>query len=406
MNKTIKKYFYQLLIYGFGSGFDAIVGFLVLPLYASVFSVKEYGIFSILILISTLFQSCFYLGASSALNRSYFEYKDEDERKKVASTSLYITLIGAISQIMIGILFANEISILLFENPDYSIHILLILCASALAFISQLFYLVLRLLMKPYYVIIVSILTSGVFLGILFYLLNNLQLGILSPVIALTVSNGFSLVVLFVLCKKYFSFTPKYQEFKIQLLFGLPQILIGFSYYFIDWIDRYFINEYLSLSDVGIYSFGYKIGLLIHVGFVIPFTKIWVPIRSENLHSKNFKILNSKILTYFYLIGSIIVLFIILFLNEFLLIFSAGSDEYMKSKFVIPIIMFGHLFFGMINILDIGIFKSRKPMMSALALIIHIPINIILNIILVPKIGYYGAAISTLITYLSLAFSI
>ncbi len=191
MNKTIKKYFYQLLIYGFGSGFDAIVGFLVLPLYASVFSVKEYGIFSILILISTLFQSCFYLGASSALNRSYFEYKDEDERKKVASTSLYITLIGAISQIMIGILFANEISILLFENPDYSIHILLILCASALAFISQLFYLVLRLLMKPYYVIIVSILTSGVFLGILFYLLNNLQLGILSPVIALTVSNGF-----------------------------------------------------------------------------------------------------------------------------------------------------------------------------------------------------------------------
>ncbi len=212
--------------------------------------------------------------------------------------------------------------------------------------------------------------------------------------------------MLFVLCKKYFSFTPKYQEFKIQLLFGLPQILIGFSYYFIDWIDRYFINEYLSLSDVGIYSFGYKIGLLIHVGFVIPFTKIWVPIRSENLHSKNFKILNSKILTYFYLIGSIIVLFIILFLNEFLLIFSAGSDEYMKSKFVIPIIMFGHLFFGMINILDIGIFKSRKPMMSALALIIHIPINIILNIILVPKIGYYGAAISTLITYLSLAFLI
>ena len=57
----------------------------------------------------------------------------------------------------------------------------------------------------------------------------------------------------------------------------------------------------------------------------------------------------------------------------------------------------------MINILDIGIFKSRKPIFSALLLFLHIPINIILNILLLPKIGYIGAAISTLITYLSLS---
>ncbi len=85
------------------------------------------------------------------------------------------------------------------------------------------------------------------------------------------------------------------------------------------------------------------------------------------------------------------------------MIFSAGSDEFIQSKFVVPFILFGHLFYGMINILDIGIFKSRKPIMSAILLIIHIPINVLLNIFLIPKIGYYGAAISTVITYFSLA---
>ena len=47
--------------------------------------------------------SIFYLGATSALTRSYFDYDDIEERKKVASTSLYITLLGAIMQISIGL---------------------------------------------------------------------------------------------------------------------------------------------------------------------------------------------------------------------------------------------------------------------------------------------------------------
>ena len=41
-------------------------------------------------------------------------------------------------------------------------------------------------------------------------------------------------------------------------------------------------------------------------------------------------------------------------------------------------------------------------MQKVLILLAHIPINIFLNFILVPKFGYYGAAIATLITYSSL----
>ena len=62
----LKNYIFHGLVYGFGSAFDAIVGFLVLPIYTLNFSTEEYGIFSFLILISTFASSIFYFGATSA----------------------------------------------------------------------------------------------------------------------------------------------------------------------------------------------------------------------------------------------------------------------------------------------------------------------------------------------------
>lgn len=396
----IKNYIFHGLVFGFGSAFDAIVGFIVLPLYTLHFSVEEYGIFSFLILLSTLASSIFYLGATSALTRSYFDYEDAEERKKVATTSLYITLLGAMMQILFGLIFSEQLSIFLFKTAIFKNHIMLILISAAILFVNQFFYLLLRLSMKSLQIVCVSVFSSSTFLLSLLILLYQFDYGILSPIIGFIFSYSLSTVILLHLCKNYFSLYPKNSEFRIQLAFGLPQIVGGFAYYTIDWIDRFFINEYLSLGDVGVYSFGYKISMMIHMLFIIPFAKVWATIRSEYLN-ENIDELSSKVLTYYYLVGSILALFIIIFIKEFFYIFSRNTD-YNSAQNIVPLIIFSHLFYGMINILDLGIFKERKQMQKVLILLIHIPINILLNFILVPKFGYYGAAIATLITYLSL----
>lgn len=400
----LKNYIFHGLVYGFGSAFDAIVGFLVLPIYTLHFSTEEYGIFSFLILISTFASSIFYLGATSALTRSYFDYDNLEDRKKVVATSLYITLFGAIMQISLGLIFSEQLSIILFKTAIYKYHIILILISSALLFINQFFYLLLRLLLKSIHIVSVSIFSSAIFLLTLWILFTYYEYGILSPVIAFNISYSIGTIILLFICRNYFSLIPKKREFKIQLIFGLPQLFIGFSYYTIDWIDRFFINEYLSLGDVGVYSFGYKISMIIHMIFIIPFSKVWATIRSENLNG-NIEGLSSKILTYYYLIGSILALLVVIFIKEFFMIFSRNID-YDSAQYVVPFVIFAHLLYGMINILDLGIFKYRKPIYTAIILIIHIPINIILNFILVPKFGYYGAALSTLITYFLLSMTV
>ena len=101
-----------------------------------------------------------------------------------------------------------------------------------------------RLLLKSIHIVSVSIFSSAIFLLTLWILLTYYEYGILSPVIAFNISYSIGTIILLFICRNYFSLIPKKREFKIQLIFGLPQLFIGFSYYTIDWIDRFFINVY------------------------------------------------------------------------------------------------------------------------------------------------------------------
>ena len=216
ITSQLKNYIYHGLVYGFGSAFDAIVGFAVLPLYTLHFSVEEYGIFSFLILLSTFASSVFYLGATSALTRSYFDYDDLEERKKVASTALYITLFGAMFQILFGLIFSKDLSILLFKTPIYQNHVLLILISSALLFINQFFYLLLRLLLKSLHIVFISIFSSSIFLLSLWILLVKYDYGILSPVIAFILSYAIATIILLFLCKIIYHFHLKRMNSKFR----------------------------------------------------------------------------------------------------------------------------------------------------------------------------------------------
>ena len=52
----------------------------------------------------------------------------------------------------------------------------------------------------------------------------------------------------------------------------------------------------------------------------------------------------------------------------------------------------------MINIMDIGLFKARKPMHLGIILLVHIPVNVILNLILMGPLKHGGLALATSIS--------
>jgi O-antigen/teichoic acid export membrane protein len=75
------------------------------------------------------------------------------------------------------------------------------------------------------------------------------------------------------------------------------------------------------------------------------------------------------------------------------------TPEFIAGTTVVPFIAFGAIFFGLYQICLYIIYISNKTHLMVVLLGISAALNIILNIILIPRIGIVGAAVANLIAY-------
>jgi O-antigen/teichoic acid export membrane protein len=393
------------IIYGLGAALQTLLGFILIPLYTRYYTTEIYGVLSLLILTGSLAGAVFYLGISSALSRSYYDYKDEADRKKVISTSLYLTLAGAFLQMALGFLLRERLSLLLFHSTQYATHVSLVLVSSALSFTNALFYLLLRFERMSRQVIKLNLLALATGASLILWLLIVARIGVMAPILGEMINQLLIFALLLYLTRKSFvlSYSPK--EVLLQLRYGIPTAIAGLALYLLTGLDRFLINEFGSLSDVGIYSLGLRIGMVIQVLFILPFAQIWAPMRMQYRDDHNAGELFKIALTYYFLLGTLFAVSVALFSPELLGII-ASRKEYVIAYKIVPIILMAQLVYGSINIIDIGIALSRKTKWHAALFSAAVVLSLMLNILLIPRFGYKAAAWVVLITFASLALMV
>ena len=398
-SEKITKLFKNSLVYGLTSSLQSILGFVLLPILTIYYTPEIFGAYSILLLLSALASAIFYLGASSALGRFYFEENSDLYKDKIFTTALIVTLVGAFLLISCGLVFAKPLSISLFETDKYYLPIILILIAASFGFLLNLMTLLLRYENKAglFFIIIIS----GVLVNFIvtYSLLLKFNYGILAPIYGVLISNSLSFFILVLIKIKNLTKKLKIDHFKLILFFGIQSSLAGLSFYLLEWIDRLIINELLDLKDVGIYSLGYRLGVIINILLVTPFVLVWAPMRMQYAKSENIVFFTSKVISYYTVVGVLILLFTILFGEEILKLFFV-NEEYSEAFSITPIIMTSLFIFGYQNIVDFGIYLRKKIYFYTIISVILILVNVTLNYFLLPKYGYVAAAFITLITYI------
>jgi O-antigen/teichoic acid export membrane protein len=393
------------ITYGISSAVQGVIGLIFLPLLTRYFNTSDFGVYSLLILISTLSSSFFFFGASSIINRYFFESITQEHRNGIVTTTFSIAVIGAVLQFILAFVFKNYLAIFLIGDIKYSSHVLLVLISGSLGMIMNYNLVILRIEKKSVYYVIINVISNLINIGITYILLKFFDYGLFAPIVGVLVANSLCLILSYPVVHKYLWTKINRQAFGEFLFFGFSTTITGFSYYFLDWIDRYFIKKFASISDVGIYSLGYRIGMIIHILMIIPFSMIWATYRMQNEKSEDNRLFVSKVISYFTIIGLIMVLFTLLFSKEILSIFSRNENFNIAYK-IVPIIMLAHLTYGYINIVDFGIYVTKKLYFFYLIFLIAALINGYLNFLLIPKFGYMAAAYITLFTYILCSTSI
>lgn len=405
ISEKIKEAGKHGLIYGLGSIAQSAAGFFLLPLYAKYLLPHDYGVFSLIQMIGIVLGAIFYLGASSALPRSYFNYDDPEKRKKVFNTTLLLLATGALIQILIGALFSNIISKLVIGSAEYGHLIFINLVSSAIIFINTGFFIYLRLLRKSKIVVLMSIVNLLITISVVYYFLVFRQLGIAAPIYAILVSQCITSTFFIIYLRKsisLLSYLPN--ELSFQFKYGFPLAIASLAQMVTDWGDRVLLNNFLTTFDVGIYSFAVRIAMIYNVLIMLPFAMIWAPMMMEYKNDQNVREMFTRITFYYTLISVILIVFTNFFIADIFGLLAKNS-VYNQSIGIVPYVMMGLFLYSLCNIFTAGILFEKK---SSILVYIYLGwgiINILMNIIMIKNFHIMGAVITAIITRFGISFT-
>lgn len=399
---ALKRLTKHSAIYALGPAAQKVIGFLLLPLVvAYVGPTENYGIVDLSAVTIALAAQCLGINLLHGMTRYYPEYATERERGTLVTTCLL--LLGATTGIafVAAVVFAAGGAELLFDSREHAGALVVVAGILFLQTIGQVGMRWLQILERSVAYGVLTTAKTVLEIGLKVWFLVGLGLsfmGVLYSVLGgeLVVAAG---VLVWIVRRLGLSFS--WPMAKRLLRYSYPLILSGLLMFVLHSADRYFVKEMRGLGDEGIYAAGYKLGTIANAMFLDAFGLIWFPYIFGVKDPEAVRTLCRKVLTYFTLVMTCVSLAIAVFSEEITAFLF--KPEYLEGHRVIPLVLAGYVAWAMYQVVS-TVFYVRERTLSITWLVGGAAaLNLLLNAVLVSRLGYFGAAWATLGTFAALA---
>jgi len=399
------KLFVQASHYVSGTVLIMLGGFISLPILTRVFSRGEYGILSLVSITLWIALAFSKAGMGESAVRFYSEFKTGERKQDISvyyTTLILSALVFAIAISLILYFLMKSLSIRIFGDETNNLNgvvITLVITGTLLIRLSNFFRAAQKT--KTYNIVMVTRRFLSLALGITFLYVISLELRsfylglILAEVIIIAVL-GCNLVIKNQIKLKSFSW-PFFTE---SLLFGFPLIVNELAVFLLKSTDRYLIQFFLGAEPLGIYSLGSDLCLYISITLAHPLFYAVVPIYLELWNKKGAeptKEFLSKVFNYYSLIAMPIMFGFIALAKQAIPILA--SEKFLQSTSIIPYILPGIILWGYYPIVTAGLYIHKQTKKLSLLTFLGVGLNIVLNLILIPRMQLIGAALATLFTF-------
>ena len=374
----------------------AIFGILITIVIARVLGPEGQGIYSLAILLPTtlLLFTIFGLNVSSIF---YIGRKKYSPQEVFGQNVLYSFFLGILT-ILIGLLIIFFFSDRFFPGVE-RVYLFLSIFLIPFAIFFDFVISVLLGMQKIKKYNLLYFFQSFLFLFLIVILILGLKFGITVTILAQIFSFAFIGIFLFFITKKevnglLLKFNKNY--FKDALNYGFKNYLgeiFGFLHYR---VDLFLVNFFINPIAVGFYYVAVKLAESIIFLSQSAATVLLPRVASED---------DSKRLKEFTPLVCRNILFITFLIASFLFIFSHGiiklfySEEFLDSVRPFQILLIATIFIAGWKILGTDISARGNPMLKTYTSGLSVILNIILNILWIPKYGIVGAAWASLISY-------
>jgi len=399
MLKYIKTSFKDSIVYGLGNIAVKVVGFLLIPLYTDpkYFSVDDFGIIAILDISGLLLISLMASGMPQSLMRWYWDKDCSNNQKGIFFMSFVFQILISLMFCLLLIPLSRQLSTLVFGTIDWNNAIRLLILASALQAINNLINTLMRLQSKSFLFSTANLLKLALVLFLTIYCVVFKGMGIIGIYAAQVAGN--LLYIIFLSGYSIKNSTPffSFPLFRTMSWYGFPLLLANFSSAMLTVIDRYSLNTLALLKYVAIYSLAYKISSVLKLVIVDSIKMALTPMILQKINMPDNKRFYAKTMVYSSFVLMLGIITISLFSFEILKMISK-STEFWSAYIVVPILSLSVFFMNMRETTSYGLIINKKTRIIGMTVVIASLLNILLNIILIPKWNIVGAAIATIFT--------
>ncbi len=411
---SIKSLASQTVVYGLTTILARLLNFALTPLHTARISEAEYGVLNDLYSMIALLMVLLTFGMETAFFR-YNRDPGQNAQKVFSHTSL-ITILISLSLLFFSWLLIDQLALWL-DYPDRPYLVLWMIAIVAMDAMAAVPFAKLRAENKPFRFLKIRLSTIGimVLLNLFFFLIlpqlsseakeGEFWYGLYREEWAVAyvfLANliGNTLMILLFL-PEFLKISLKLEKAFIKKLFWYTSpLVLGFLAGIANEKAQYQFMKYLLPDEVNKISMGIFGAMMKIATFMVLFIQAFRFAAEPFFFSGegDFKSKMARVMRYFVMVQSLIFLGLVC-ATEILQWTHFIDPKYWQGWHIVPILLFANLLLGINFNLNIWYKLDNKTRMGAYISFLGLFFTIVLNLILVPKYQYEGAAWATLISY-------
>ncbi|WP_457615974.1 lipopolysaccharide biosynthesis protein [Lutibacter sp.] len=408
---TLKRFFKDTIIYGIAAVLPRVINFLLVKVHSDALQTNTYAENTNFYIWIALLAVLLTFGMETAFFRFY---KSEEKKDALVSTVFISILITVSVFVVLGLTFSETFMQLLdFKNNPLQLKLLIgILAIDTLMMVPFAY---LRASNKPVKYAVIKLINVAIIVTINLVFLKFIPQFLSEeksiPSLLLKAYNSTAKVNFIFIANiigsaiSFLLLLPYLLKFKWQfsgvllkkiITYSWPIAVAGIAYVINENLDKILIGRMLDKNTMGIYAACYKLAIFMNL-YIMAFRLGAEPFFFNNSSKANAKEVYAKILNYFIIIGSLVFVGIVVFIDFLKQLFI--NERFWEAIVIVPIILLANLFLGIYHNLAVWYKLTDKTRFGMWFSIIGAIITIIFNVVLIPVIGFIASAWATLLAY-------
>ena len=390
------------VLYGIASAIHKIFAIVTLPILTRYFSIDEYGVIDLYVLISGLIVTMFVFGQDSAVARFFYDNKDKTLRRQMISESLIFQLTVLLLFIPLIWVYSEPISRLIYDSTNSTQIFKIVIAQIPFMLLVNFSTNLLKWTFSRGKFLIISLGFAVVNMTLLILAVLIFNIGITSVFyISLITYFIFGLLGVFFI-REWIIFPRKIMHFKEVFIYAAPHGVVSIMEMLVPTMSRWLVSVFIGPESLGIYAVGARVASIMSL-YISSFKTAWGPFSLSIYKQENSVNTYNLVLKLFsWVVGFILLL--LLFFSEWIVLL-ISNNTYINSTIIIFPLALGLAIQSIESIMGIGISISKKSYLIIFGYISFILLILVSSYIFSPISGVFGVAIFVMFGYTIKSFT-